>query len=496
MHDSNHTDDFERYLQEEVSEHRMYPSDRVWKNIRNQVQKPKKWPALSVFTVLIISALVMGTILNKPLPDSVAADFVYSLQSPVNNAKPLTSFADKVKPTQQEESSYSINQITSHTIIAAVEKIKNEDAALNIQFANINISPVAENIFIPNSAVSQNTATAEISAIKQNKKNDILPGQPASTEASFTSFKNIDNYLFDITSRLKSILNSGTVNYSKAGGVAFYSTGKSIPYSTFSLPAHSTYKELSLNNLGKSSSNFDFRFYLTPSISYRRLAEDEQKLNGNTETSGASLESDNRINPSKAINQSPALGYETGVGLGYKLNKRLSLTGGFQFNISQYKINAFSYKDEPAAVRLNEGEYTSTVNSVSSLRSMSGNAPLTIKNRYYQLSMPLAAEWLILNRGNFSWGVGASVQPTYTFDKQPLIISYNYKNYTDGSEYVRNWNVNANAETFFGYSTGTYRWQIGPQLRYQMLPSLVDKYPNKEYLFNYGLKLGVVKQLK
>src|SRR6478735_10989695 len=126
MHDSNHTDDFERYLQEEVSEHRMYPSDRVWKNIRNKVQKPKKWPALSVFTVLIISGLVIGTILNKPLPDSVTMDFVYSLQSPVNNSKSLAK-DKKVKSIQQEEeNSYSITQLTSHTIIAAVEKIKNE----------------------------------------------------------------------------------------------------------------------------------------------------------------------------------------------------------------------------------------------------------------------------------------------------------------------------------------------------------------------------------
>jgi hypothetical protein len=185
-----------------------------------------------------------------------------------------------------------------------------------------------------------------------------------------------------------------------------------------------------------------------------------------------------------------------GVGLGYKLNKRFCSYRWFSVNISQYKINAFLHKDEVASVTLNEGEYASIVNTVSSLRSIAGTAPLTIKNRYYQLSMPLGIEWQILRRGNISWGLGASVQPTYTFDKQPLIISSNYKNYTDGSAYVRNWNINANAETFLGYTTGSYRWQIGPQVRYQMLPSLVDKYPNKEYLFNYGLKVGVVKQLK
>jgi|GEM_PF-3372821 len=493
MHDSNHTDAFETYLQDEVSEHRMYPSDRVWKNIRSQIQKPKKWPALSVFTVLIISALVIGTILNKPLPDAVTLDFVYSLQSPVNNSKSLAK-DKKVKSIQQEEeNSYSITQLTSHTIIAAVEKIKNENA-INNQFNNA-LSAIQN---ISTGASAQNTTAADISTAKQTAKNEIAPEAVPSAQTSFTSFRNIDNYLFDITSRLKSILNSEpSFDHYSGGGVAFYSSNKNaIPYSTFNLPAG--HKDLfpSLNKLGNSSSNFDFRFYFTPSVSYRRLADDEQKSNDNTATSGASLESDNRISPSKAINQSPAIGYETGVGLGYKLNKRLSLVGGFQFNISQYKINAFSYKNEPTAVTLNEGEYASTVNTVSSLRSMSGNAPLTIKNRYYQLSMPLGVEWLILNKGKFSWGVGASVQPTYTFDKQPLIISSNYKNYADGSAYVRNWNVNANAETFLGYTTGSYRWQIGPQFRYQMLPSLVDKYPNKEYLLNYGLKLGIVKQLK
>jgi len=127
------------------------------------------------------------------------------------------------------------------------------------------------------------------------------------------------------------------------------------------------------------------------------------------------LEADYRIDPSVAINQSPAMGYETGLGLGYKLNKKFSLTGGFQFNISQYKINAFLYKDEPIAVVLDKGEYSSTVNTVSSLRSVSGTTPLTIKNRYYQISMPLGLEWNILNHGRLSWGLGASAQPTYTF---------------------------------------------------------------------------------
>src|SRR5215472_5154830 len=139
MHDSNHTDDFERYLREEVSEHRMYPSDRVWKNISNHIHAPKKWPALSVFTVLIISALVVGTILNKPVPDSATPNFVYSLQSPAN-VQPSKSNEEIKKNEQLVENNYSIDQLTSRTIIAAVEKIKtDEDEAGALQLYGTNI---------------------------------------------------------------------------------------------------------------------------------------------------------------------------------------------------------------------------------------------------------------------------------------------------------------------------------------------------------------------
>ena len=492
MHDSNHTDDFEQYLRDQVSEHRMYPSDRVWRSISGRIHTPKKWPALSVFVVLIISALVVGTLLNKPIPDSVTPNFVYSLQSPANTPAIKTNDIAVKNNEQLAENNYSIDQLTSRTIIAAAEKIKTDEAVAMLLSHTNALIPLTS---APINYTQTTVRVPDINSLKIGNENPLSISETQGS--SFTSFKNIDDYLFDVTSRLKSILNTEPIHQQR-GGAAFFSHGRNeSSYANFDLKMLPGRREPLPNfeKLGKSLSHFDFRVYVTPSISYRTLAERDENSKTNKNT-GASLESDYRIDPSTAIDQTPALGYETGVGLGYKLNKRFSLTGGFQFNISQYKINAFLHKDEVASVVLNEGEYASTINTVSSLRSIPGTAPLTIKNRYYQISMPLGLEWLVLRRGNLSWGLGASVQPTYTFDKQPLIISSNYKNYADGSAYVLNWNINANAETFLGYTTGGYRWQIGPQLRYQMLPSLVDKYPNREYLFNYGLKVGVVKQLK
>jgi hypothetical protein len=496
MNESQHTDELEQYLQQHAGEHRMYPSDHVWKNIRKKIHTPKKWPALSVFTVLIISALVVGTVLNKPHPDTATPNIIFSLQSPANSSSEKKNSNIKNAQQQLVDELYSIDQLTSRTITAAVEKIKIDNTA-GIQLAQTDKDLSKGNL------VTSLTGYVNLAEANTNKpyadKNTLVASAEVINSQSSSTFRNLNYYLFDIASRIRSILNSEPPATNVKTGAAFFtSRNHEIAFNDLDLKVQHSRTDIlpsALEKLSKSSSRFDFRFYITPSISYRRLVE-EKTQNASGKNAGVSLESNYKIDPSQAINHRPAIGYETGVGLGYKLNKKFTLTGGFQFNISQYRINAFLHKDEPAAVTLGEGNFSSTVNTVSSLRSIPGSQPLTIKNRYYQISMPLGVDWQAWRSKKLNWGIAGSIQPTYTFDKQPLIITSNYKNYADGSVYVRNWNLNANVETYIGYTKGSYRWQIGPQLRYQMLPSLVDKYPNKEYLVNYGIKVGVVKKLK
>jgi hypothetical protein len=56
--------------------------------------------------------------------------------------------------------------------------------------------------------------------------------------------------------------------------------------------------------------------------------------------------------------------------------------------------------------------------------------------------------------------------------------------------------VNAGVEAYVGYNTGTVRWQLGPQFRYQLLSTYENKYPIKEYLMEYGFKIGVTKTIR
>ena len=54
----------EEFLQRETSQHRMYPSDHIWRNIHKELHGKKQWPALTITAVLMTTALCISTILN------------------------------------------------------------------------------------------------------------------------------------------------------------------------------------------------------------------------------------------------------------------------------------------------------------------------------------------------------------------------------------------------------------------------------------------------
>ena len=58
--------EFEEFLKSQANQHRIYPADKVWRNIQRNVHGYRKWPALTVITVFIIAALMVGTVTLRP----------------------------------------------------------------------------------------------------------------------------------------------------------------------------------------------------------------------------------------------------------------------------------------------------------------------------------------------------------------------------------------------------------------------------------------------
>lgn len=489
MRNQVHDDEFEHYLQKQVNQHKMFPSDDIWRNIRRELHGDKKWPALSAITVFIIAALVVGTLINKPQPDVVlSSDYKFSLPSAVSTNKKIG--INNFNPSVFNER-LAAEQMTKQTIAVAAENLKIRSAVTANKIAKVslpiaaNSSLIAENKIVKDSVAKENKNEENKYIISENEQyKQLVPLK----ETSFNSFK----------SRLRSAILNPLVNGNVTNVSSINNVQRNNSYDKeIILPENEIIQSTPFEKLKNTSSHFELRFYIAPSVSYRNLTQTENENAVSKTRNGAiPYESNYIVDPNRAIRHKPAIGYETGVALGYSLSDKLSVTAGVQFNISKYKVEAYVHGTEPASVTFRTGQSANRFNTLSSIRSIPGSTPITLTNRYYELSVPLGVDWKAWTNGRFTVGIAASLQPTYTFDKQPLIITSGFKNYTDGSSFTRNWNLNSNLETYFGYSTGNYRWQIGPQFRYQLLPSLTKDYPVKEYLLNYGLKVGVVKSLK
>ena len=85
MEKRNELDAFEEFLLDEVNEHKMYPSGRVWNNIRSEVQGKRSWPALTIIALTVLSALTISTFIgtqkttpprDSPLPHNSTSRFL------------------------------------------------------------------------------------------------------------------------------------------------------------------------------------------------------------------------------------------------------------------------------------------------------------------------------------------------------------------------------------------------------------------------------------
>jgi hypothetical protein len=185
------------------------------------------------------------------------------------------------------------------------------------------------------------------------------------------------------------------------------------------------------------------------------------------------------------------MGLELGVNAKYPITKTINAKAGLQFNMTRYEIKAFNNPTEIATIALNTGRRIESLNTVSNYRNFNGGKADWLKNFYFQVSLPVGAEINLIQDEKIAFGIGSTIQPTYVLGDRAYLISSDYKNYSEVPWLIRRWNVNTSIETYVSYSTGKLNWQVGPQVRYQILSSFVDKYPVKENLFDFGLKVGI-----
>ena len=435
-----YNENLERFLRRSAEEVRMKPSEEVWKGISNHLNRKKRR-----FGLFISFGLLISTALGYYIID----------QSTRSGSTPALSSIQTARETQSKKQTSSVAQ---HQQLSSLPAQLANAARSNPTFA-LHSTP---------STNRRNTIKESAAALVDELSLPMSADHHPNGEPGHFSGTIIDS------DPLQEAKSSADPEDNKPSAQATY------PYTIESVT--NAYHPL------QKRKRLGFQFYFTPTVSYRKLTENEHylKANGNN----VSYLSRSFYGVNDAVTHRPDFGFEMGFTSKYALNKTLKLRAGLQFNVSRYAIKAYNSNTQMATIVLNNTRADS-VSAPTVYSNQSGYKEDWLQNFYVQFSAPVGLEMQLGNRGNTRFGVAGTVQPTYVLGDRAYMISTDYKNYAEVPSLIRKWNVNTSFEAFVAYSTGHLNWQVGPQIRYQLLSSYLDKYPVKENLFDFGLRVGV-----
>ena len=433
-------ENFEDFLRQSADGLRMMPSDKVWKGISSRLKKRRRRFGLAIGTLLL--ALTTFT--------------YYLVESSSKNLHTFTPGHSALKKGSGENSPAPPIHSSIH-----LKTPPSKSIALSKNFTQNKIYNFTDQRFLLPGLV------ASVPAEKSIVSNHTSSSQVPSEEFHPTI---VDSY-FESSAPDPSATTDRPAEASPE-----------LPYTIESV----------LNSYKPRSKKVSFQFYFTPTVSYRKLAENK-----------SFLRSQSPANPiytpalifdvNSVVTHKPDIGFELGMAAKYPITSKMKLRGGLQFNVNRYDIKAYNAGGSVATIMFNGRRD----NSVDSLRKFTRYSNKTgyktdwLQNYYFQISAPVGVEFRISGDEKLQFGVATTIQPTYVLGDRAYLISTDYKNYVEVPQLIRRWNVNTAFETFVGYSTGRLNWQVGPQVRYQLLSSFIDKYPVKENLFDFGLKVGV-----
>lgn len=465
--------EFEQFLQEELKDHRMYPADDSWKHIRTQLHGNPAWPALTVISLLVIVSLTISTLLIAPSADrfkfvatTITKENKPTVETRMHAPAPKEAYYHAIEP----------NHITEQTITQLREPIETVPTVSNSEWQMAHTamnSTIISTVPAMNAALVMNDDTKNLAEEKET-------ALPAAIKLTST----------ETISSSTSIGGNGQLKLAKSAEETALSINLNDEKRTQAVP-----RAISLPIPTK---RIGFQFYITPSTSYRSLSDAQFKEiiqpNNIAPAQNVPLALNYTAGVNEVVRHRPSMGLEVGIAALYNINSRLKFKTGLQVNIRQYHIETFRANTGLATVSLINNGSVENFNMFSNYNNAGGFKKEQLDNKSFQVALPVGVQWDIIKGKQFGISAEATVQPTYSFNSNVFLLSTDFKNYADGNSFVRRWNINTSAGIHINFKSGSNLWQLGPQIRYQHLPTYTNRYPIKEYLIDYGVRLAFTKQ--
>lgn len=460
-----HKSDFEEFIRDKADQYKMYPSDKVWKGIDSALRTRRRW-YWSAF-VLLLSGVSYLAITELVAPDSNNRASIEKAASPAEQRPQVTT---------QQLIPFSTPTFNNESInVDADEEVTSdftfEDNGVTAAFE----IPLALLPGTSNAGKGQKASLfiSGLEPLRLHEQYNIELSWPAADENRKVP---------------------AAINSPKKEKVVLHPQEQ--PALINDLPINWLLENTAFRTPEPKTNRISWQLAFSPTVNYRKLTGDKHaRLLSTSRNIPLAVRIDGDVN--KLVNHKPALGFELGTHGQIRLNNRVTFKGGVQFNYSKYDIRAFKAPGEMATIALNSRvNGSNTLVSYSDLRNFGGTSVEDLKNQYFQLSMPVGFELRLFGSDKFQFNLASTLQPTYLLNSNTYLITTDFKNYTKEPSLVRKWNLNAGAEAFIAYERGGVKWQVGPQFRYQLLSSYKKEYPIKEYLMEYGIKVGITKTIR
>lgn len=476
-----YTNDFEELLKENANQFKMSPSKNVWRGIYNDIHPGRRWPSIAMSLVFVFTLVLVGHLNTQQSKHAYLSSTQknIALQSlSVNNKEPKQPI-NKLLQNKYSSATADINR-TATNYITQIDKPA--IVAENTILSNKNVIP-------ENNGTKKNTIEKVLSTSKTDNKEYTENSNGINSTSTKTQLPYLDKNnslqtstvnVYNIQIALKSSESAITAKTSMKAAINVLLNNKT---------ATASHKKIHRN------SKINWVYYLSPSVSYRTYSReankaDESLLGYTNYLSNSSLKN--------VVTHHPSLGLEAGTAFKYSLTKKLKFTSGLQLNYSAYSIQANNVHPIIATLVLHN-EKTGAPYSISNISYFGngpGDVPVNLHNYSVQLSIPVGLEYQLAGNDHLQFSAFGSFQPTLVLDNRTYIVSTDKRNYITEPSLSRSWNMSTNIGTFISFNSNKYKWQVGPQVYYQILSTNENQYQVREHYIDYSIRVGISKLRK
>ncbi|HEY5406988.1 MAG TPA: hypothetical protein VIJ92_07870, partial [Ginsengibacter sp.] len=208
----------------------------------------------------------------------------------------------------------------------------------------------------------------------------------------------------------------------------------------------------------------------------------------------------NNNSPAVAINannykvlHNSALGFEAGIQINNSLTRKLWITSGLHITYSGYNITSNEVHPTFANLFLKD-PVTGDVYSKSYITHYgngTGQTVVSVKNYSLQASIPVGLQYQFAGSDKIKLTTYANFEPSMVVKSNAYILSSDGNNYINDPDLLRKFNMSSNFGAFITFNSAKFKWQIGPNVRYQWLSTYKKDYPIQEHLIDYGIRIGI-----